>query len=66
MMPDTARKSLADEPCTCELCHVCRGRGRIDNKRWVNDDDETCWECGGSGIEDICDRCALLDEIDQV
>ena len=53
--------------CACIQCEYCRGSGYI----WIShmgehlgrsrcddlDETETCDECGGSGITQICDEC---------
>lgn len=59
-------------PCSCIACDCCNGTGNI----WVDmisglptvhcddlDELETCEECGGSGVAEVCDECRdLLDD----
>lgn len=73
-MSSLAQQKVEREPCTCVHCDACRGSGSIwlDFKgRYLGnsgcddlDQREMCEECGGSGITETCDRCQLLDEMD--
>lgn len=52
-MPDS-------EDCTCFLCPRCHGTGRLIDSQPLWDDgqgEQTCDDCGGSGIEVECDYC---------
>lgn len=65
---------MMDDKCTCVVCPECGGTGNV----WwsfsgkylgrfrLDDLDvlEPCEECGGSGIIEMCDYCAMLDEDD--
>jgi hypothetical protein len=66
-------KKLEAEPCTCEPCSSCNGRGTV---YWLlgkycgpnhpcDDlaDTEPCEECHG-GVVELCDRCAALEDYD--
>lgn len=63
------------EPCRCVTCSSCCGLGTIRVSydgagRTCEpygddlDDLEMCEECHG-GIVEVCDRCRLLEEMDQ-
>lgn len=57
--------------CTCKKCEACNGTGFV----WVHDDEivlraaplddtddlEVCEECGGTGIEAMCDECLAAE-----
>lgn len=57
--------------CTCTPCQECEGTGRVWfsfsgeylRKRRMDDMDEmeTCEECNGTGIEDVCDHCREIE-----
>lgn len=67
-------KRVAAEPCHCVSCGDCGGSGSI----WVDfkgrylgnyrsddfDEMEPCDTCGGSGTSETCDRCQLLEEME--
>lgn len=67
-------KRVSAEPCRCVSCHDCDGKGNyavnmrgqyIGPSRTDDlDDIEMCESCGGSGIIETCDRCQLLEEMD--
>jgi hypothetical protein len=57
--------------CKCITCDECKGSGII----WIAmdgtylgssrlddlDDHETCENCRGTGIEDVCEECQILE-----
>ena len=62
--------AVAKTPCTCVLCGECGGTGNV----WRNYDPlgagmddlselESC-DCHG-GIVEVCERCQLLEEMEQ-
>lgn len=66
-------KRVAAEPCRCVTCWDCKGSGSywvdwrghyVGNRGDDLDEMEYCDSCGGSGITETCDRCQLLDEMD--
>lgn len=60
-------RAVADKPCTCVTCSLCRGTGNIrvdDRSQPEGFDLESCDQCNG-GIVEVCDRCILLDEMYQ-
>jgi DnaJ-class molecular chaperone len=60
--------SVQQEPCRCVYCGVCGGSGQIkveDRSQPEGWDLDTCYACDGSGLEDVCERCLFLEEIDQ-
>lgn len=62
----TWRTDLENEPCSCEPCGFCRGTGNIrvpDLSMPEGWDLEPCDQCNG-GIVEVCDRCALLEDLD--
>ena len=68
-------KKVAAEICHCVSCQDCDGQGHyyVDlrgqyigaNRCDDLSDSETCDGCGGSGLSETCDRCQLLEEMDQ-
>ena len=69
-MPDF-RITLRLSPCVCVRCDACSGSGTIqvgmDGLPNYGDDLydlESCYECGGTGISEVCDRCRELEEFD--
>lgn len=60
--------------CRCVTCPECRGRGHVwfafGGREYLGagrsddlDEMETCEECSGSGIVEMCDHCQMaLDE----
>jgi hypothetical protein len=65
MKPDWIVK-LEAEPCRCERCSFCCGRGNIrvdDHSQPEGWDLETCDQCSG-GIVEVCDRCSMLEDWD--
>lgn len=63
--------------CRCVSCAECRGSGRVwfafGGREYLGsrrcddlDEMETCEECSGSGLAEVCDRCqqAMDDEYD--
>jgi len=64
------RKTM--DKCTCTSCKGCGGTGNvwfsmtgeyIGNHHWDDLDElETCEECHGTGIDEICDYCRELEE----
>ncbi len=71
---DEIRAKVAAETCSCKPCGSCEGigsyfvdiGGRYIGLHRIDDlsDRETCEECGGSGIEEVCGRCEYLAELD--
>lgn len=61
-----ARDRVSAEPCRCVRCGDCGGSGRVSVRTdsYPEWDLESCEECGGSGIVETCDRCELLEEMD--
>ena len=61
-----AQKRVAAEPCHCVRCDYCRGSGMfmVDTGSYPEENLESCEECGGSGLVQVCDRCQLLEEMD--
>jgi RecJ-like exonuclease len=68
--------ALQSKPCTCVSCGDCNGTGNVWRNydalgRYVeggiddSSDLETCDTCRGSGIVETCDRCQLLQEMDE-
>ncbi len=77
-MSETAK--IEQEPCRCVPCGACDGSGRVwysfpgadrggrylGNSRCDDlDEMELCDECHG-GIVEVCDRCQLLEEYDDM
>jgi hypothetical protein len=65
----TSRQLIAEverEQCHCLACGVCNGRGYLPtfDYRALMDESDTCDECGGSGLAEVCDRCQLLEDLD--
>jgi hypothetical protein len=66
----TLREQIAAinaKPCRCIHCEFCRGTGNIrvdDLSQPEGWDLEPCDQCSG-GIVDVCDRCALLEDMVQ-
>lgn len=57
-------ENAGTETCKCVQCHACRGsrniRVRCDGyPEW---DLETCPECDGEGITEVCDYCRDAQE----
>lgn len=59
--------------CTCTPCHYCYGLGMI----WYSSDGEyigrrnddmgnyePCEKCNGTGIEDLCEECRQIEELE--
>jgi hypothetical protein len=73
MTATEARAKVAVEPCACVRCGACGGSGTIwldfrgrylGNSRCDDlDEMEPCDECSG-GIVEVCERCQLLEEMD--
>lgn len=65
-MKSLRREAIEQEPCRCERCLVCGGRGTMigSMSEGFRDDDE-CFSCNGVGVIEVCDRCHLLEEMDQ-
>jgi hypothetical protein len=58
-----AMKKVSAEPCRCITCSFCGGSGRERCGDYMGMS-EPCEECGGRGIVECCDRCQLLEEMD--
>ena len=58
------RESVVAEPCKCVRCSFCRGSGR-DPYAEIGMGEQSCEECGGSGISEVCGRCELLADWDR-
>ncbi len=59
-----SKEELNAQPCRCDLCRTCHGRGSVldpHSDPWVNEYE--CTDCDG-GITETCDRCSLLIEIE--
>lgn len=59
--------------CACVSCAFCDGRGHIyislsgQIRRYRTDDLEdtdTCPDCRGSGVIEVCDTCAEAEEME--
>lgn len=50
-------------PCKCIVCPDCRGTGTIKYSFDGLREPENC-DCS-NGVSEICDRCKLLEEMDQ-
>jgi hypothetical protein len=50
--------------CTCVSCGACRGLGQVmmPTNSYPEEDLETCTECDGSGVSDLCSECAEKEE----
>lgn len=59
-------EKVSAEPCRCVICDSCNGKGylRYSNNQFDDDDTEPCDDCS-CGISQVCDRCQLLEEMDQ-
>lgn len=73
MVNDALRKLLAEEkarlnaqPCTCVRCGLCNGNRtvRVQGLNMPFDDLDTCPECHGEGVVEVCGRCRDLEEIE--
>jgi RecJ-like exonuclease len=74
-MAVTDKDRVAAEPCHCVQCEECNGNGHVwfdfrgkylGNHRSDDMDElEQCETCGSRGIIETCDRCQLLEEMDQ-
>lgn len=60
--------TMSDQRCECVRCAECRGSGTVwfsfGGKTYLGsgrcddlDEMETCGECSGSGIVEVCDHC---------
>jgi DnaJ-class molecular chaperone len=61
-------EALLKQPCKCVYCADCRGQGeiRVRMSDIYNDDDFLrCDTCSGHGITEQCDRCHMMDEIEE-
>jgi hypothetical protein len=60
--------------CKCVVCPECEGSGNVwrsfsgkylGNHRCDDLDElETCEECRGSGVAEICDECQMAEELE--
>ena len=64
-------------PCACVSCDECRGTGHVwftfgghgvgrylgASRQDDLDEMETCFGCDGSGLLELCDRCAEIDPL---
>ena len=59
-------EALKKEPCKCVRCDFCRGSGRmtVESLGYPEDDLESCDECHGSGLSEVCERCQEMQEIE--
>jgi hypothetical protein len=65
MSDNAGVKALEAEPCRCVRCGACDGHGNIPIIEYGFEELETCYNCGGSGLDEVCDRCQMLEEMDQ-
>ncbi len=51
--------------CRCVRCAECSGSGRVDVRTggYPETDIETCSECRGTGISEMCSGCELAQEL---
>lgn len=57
---------LMARPCGCVRCGGCGGSGRmtVPALGYPEDDLESCDECRGIGLSEVCDRCNDLEELE--
>ncbi len=50
--------------CQCVRCGTCGGLGQVefDTHSYPEWDLETCMDCEGSGLSEICERCRDLED----
>lgn len=65
----------SSENCTCVSCPECQGSGSVwrsfrgtylgNNRCDDLDELETCPECNGRGLSEMCDYCREMEEEDE-